>query len=66
MKVNSLRFRLAAGAILWISAALAVTGVVLGGLFSDYVERGFEHQLTLQLDRLSAVSEVGSGGALRL
>ncbi|MFP6731897.1 MAG: ATP-binding protein [Alphaproteobacteria bacterium] len=66
MKINSLSFRLAAGAALWITAALVVTGFVLSGLFRDYVERGFEQQLAMQLDRLSSVSEIGPGGALEL
>lgn len=66
MKINSLSFRLAAGAALWITAALVVAGLVLSGLFRDYVERGFERQLALQLDRLSSVSEVGPGGAIEL
>ena len=66
MKINSLGFRLAAGAALWITAALVVAGLVLSWLFRDYVERGFERQLARQLDRLSAVSEVGPGGAVQL
>ena len=66
MTLNSLGFRLAAGAALWITAALVVAGVVLSGLFRDYVERDFEHQLVLQLDRLSAVSEIGPGGAVEI
>ncbi len=65
-KINSLSFRLAAGAALWITAALVVTGLVLTGFFRDYVERSFEQQLALHLDRLSAVSEVGPGGAIEL
>lgn len=66
MNPNSLGFRLAAGAALWITVALVAAGVVLTGLFRDYVERGFERQLALQLDRLSAVSEVAPTGVLRL
>lgn len=65
-KINSLSFRLAAGAALWITAALVVTGLVLSGLFRDYVERGFERQLAMQLDRLSSVSEIGPGGGIEL
>jgi hypothetical protein len=55
MRLNSLGFRLAAGATLWITVALVVAGLGLSGLFRDYVERDFEYQLVLQLDRLSAV-----------
>ena len=66
MTINSLGFRLAAGAALWITAALVVAGFVLSGLFRGYVEHDFENQLSYQLDRLSAVSEVSPGGALQL
>ena len=66
LRINSLSIRLAAGAALWITAALVVAGLVLSGLFRDYVERGFEQQLAMQLDRLSSVSEVGPGGAIEL
>jgi signal transduction histidine kinase len=66
MKLNSLGFRLAAGAALWITGALVVAGVVLAGLFRDHVEESFEAQLRWQLDRLAAVSEVRPGGSLKL
>ena len=66
MRVNSLSFRLVAGAVLWITVALAISGAVLAGLFRDHVERNFEQQIALQLDRLAAVSEVGPGGVVKL
>ncbi len=66
MTPNSLGFRLAAGAALWITGALVVAGMVLVGLFRDYVERGFETQLRWQLDRVAAVSEIRPGGSLKL
>ncbi len=66
MTLNSLSFRLIAGAALWITGALVAAGIVLSGLFRDHVERGFEGQLRAQLDRLAAVSEVGPGGALKI
>ncbi len=66
MTVNSLSFRLAASAALWITAALVAAGFVLSGLFRDHVERNFERQILLQLDRLAAVSEVGPDGAVKL
>lgn len=66
MTVNSLRFRLVAGAALWVSVALVAVGFVLAGLFRDHVENSFEHQLALQLDRLAAVSEVAPGGTVKL
>lgn len=66
LRFNSLSFRLIAGAGLWITVALAVAGLVLSGFFRDYVERSFEQQLELHLDRLSAISEVGPSGAVEL
>ena len=66
MSLNSLGFRLAAGAALWITGALVIAGIVLAGLFRDHAERGFEAQLRWQLDRLAAVSEVRPGGSLKL
>ena len=66
MTPNSISFRLAAGAALWITGALVVAGIVLAGLFRDHVERGFEAQLRWQLDRLAAVSEVDLAGSLKL
>ncbi|MFQ5783258.1 MAG: ATP-binding protein [Alphaproteobacteria bacterium] len=66
MTVNSLSFRLAAGAALWITVALVVAGFGLSGLFRDHVERGFDRQILLQLDRLAAVSEVAPGDAVKL
>ncbi len=66
MTGNSLGFRLAAGAVLWITAALVVAGFVLSGLFRDHVEQSFERELVVQLDRLAAVSQVGPKGMLEL
>ncbi|MEE8274153.1 MAG: sensor histidine kinase [Alphaproteobacteria bacterium] len=66
MTVNSLSFRLAAGALLWITVALVAAGFVLSGLFRDHVERSFERQILDQLDRLAAVSEIGPRGAVKL
>ena len=66
MTGNSLGFRLAAGAVLWITAALVVAGFVLSGLFRDHVEQSFERELVVQLDRLAAVSRVGPKGTLEL
>ena len=66
MTGNSLGFRLAAGAVLWITAALVVAGFVLSGLFRDHVEQSFERELAVQLDRLAAVSRVGPKGMLEL
>ena len=60
---GSLRFRLLAGAAVWIALALAMAGVVLSGLFHDHVARRFEAELTNHLDQLAALIEVGADGA---
>jgi signal transduction histidine kinase len=66
MKANSIAFRLAVGAVIWIGAALMVSGFVLATLFGDHVERGFDRRITVLLDSLIAVAEVGEDGALAL
>lgn len=66
MKTNSIAFRLAIGAVIWIGAALAISGFVLAALFGDHVERGFDQRITVLLDSLIAVAEVGEDGALAL
>ncbi|WP_114861076.1 sensor histidine kinase [Azospirillum brasilense] len=60
---GSLRFRLLAGAAVWIALALALAGLVLSGLFRDHVARRFEAELTNQLDQLAALVELGADGA---
>ena len=50
MKINSLAFRLVAGAGLWITAALAAGGFQLSSMFEDSVERSFEARLEVHLD----------------
>jgi len=66
MKINSLAFRLVAGAGLWIAAALAASGFQLSSMFEDSVERGFEARLEVYLDDLIAVSRAGEAGRLEL
>jgi signal transduction histidine kinase len=53
---RSLAFRLVAGAALWITAALAVGGIVISTLFSDSVERNFDARLSVHVDSLIAVT----------
>jgi signal transduction histidine kinase len=63
--VDSLRFRLLAGAIAWVALAVAVAGFVLVGLFREHVGRRFEAELAAHLDQLAAALEVTpAGGAV--
>ncbi|MBX6322687.1 MAG: sensor histidine kinase [Rhodospirillaceae bacterium] len=66
MRANSLALRLVAGAAVWVGAALAVCGVLLSNLFSDYVERSFDSRLDVLLQTLVAASEIGSEGRIEL
>lgn len=53
---RSLAFRLVAGAALWITAALAIGGIVISALFRDSVERNFDARLSVHVDALIAVT----------
>ena len=55
--VNSLRLRLLAGAVIWISLALVVAGTLLTALFRAHVERRLEAELTTQADQIAAALE---------
>jgi signal transduction histidine kinase len=66
MKINSLAFRLVAGAGLWIAAALAAGGFQLSSMFESSVERSFEARLEVYLDGLIAVSRTGAAGRIEL
>jgi signal transduction histidine kinase len=59
---RSLRFRLLAGALVWIACALAAAGVILTGLFEEHVQRRLEAELETHLDQLTATLETGSDG----
>lgn len=59
---GSLRFRLLAGALVWITCALAVAGVILADLFSTHVRRQVEAELATHLDQLTAALETGPDG----
>lgn len=66
MRPRSLAFRLVAAAALWITAALAVGGVIISTLFRDSVVRSFDARLTVHLDSLIAVSELDDSGEIVL
>lgn len=57
MKLDSLAFRLAAGAALWCIIALLVSGLVLASLFRETVERSFDHRLGALLESLIIATE---------
>lgn len=60
----SLRLRVAVGAVLWISAALAAGGFVLVELFREHVEAQAEAALVQNLEQLVAVLVVGPDEAV--
>ena len=66
MKINSLAFRLAAGAALWTVAGVLAGGLILSAVFRDYVERSFDAKLQVVADSLVASSSVLSDGRLRI
>ncbi|SMH37057.1 sensor histidine kinase [Azospirillum agricola] len=59
---DSLRFRLLAGAAVWIALALAAAGIVLSGLFQDHVERRFRAEMANHLEQLAAGLELDPAG----
>ena len=63
----SLRLRLIAMAALWCAVALLAAWAVLSALFADQVRRGFDENLTAQLDGVIAASEwdAAAGPSLR-
>ena len=64
--VNSLRLRLLAGAVIWITLALAAAGTLLAALFRAHVDRRLEAELTIQVEQISAALERGAAGQLIL
>ncbi len=58
MQLNSLAFRLVAGAALWSMAILIAGGVLLSSLFRDAVETAFDDRLLALLESLLAATEV--------
>ena len=59
---RSLRLRLLAGMMLWVSLSLLLTGLVLAQLFRDHVDTQFRAELLRELDRLTAGFELSADG----
>jgi len=59
---NSLRFRLLAGAAVWIALALAAAGLLLSSLFQDHVQRRFQAEMANHLEQLAAGLELDPAG----
>jgi len=66
MAIRSIALRLVLGAGIWIAAALLAGGIALSALFRDYVQESFDARLTVLLESLIAVVEVGTDGTLSL
>lgn len=66
MRINSIAFRLIAGAALWIGGALVLSGFMLAALFGDHVKANFDKRIGVLLESLIAVSEIGPDGNLIL
>jgi signal transduction histidine kinase len=62
----SLKARLLAGSLVWITVTLVATGFVLTSLFRAHVERRFDAELATHLDQLLATLQPGEKGALVL
>ena len=58
-RVGSLRFRLLAGSLVWILAALSLSGFFLADLFREHVAVRLHAELQVQLDQLTANVEFG-------
>ncbi|MDX9837470.1 MAG: HAMP domain-containing sensor histidine kinase, partial [Azoarcus sp.] len=65
-RAGSLRFRLLAGSLVWILAALTLSGFLLADLFREHVSTRLQAELRVQLDQLTANVEVGVDGQPRL
>lgn len=59
---DSLRFRLLAGAAVWIVLALLIAGWIIADLFQTHVRQRFEAELANHLEQLAAVLEIASDG----
>jgi signal transduction histidine kinase len=62
--LNSLAFRLVAGAALWSTIALVAGGLILSSIFRHSVERSFDARLEVLLGSLIATTDVDESGAL--
>lgn len=65
-RVGSLRFRLLAGSLVWILAALTLSGFFLADLFREHVAARLHAELRVQLDQLTANVEFGDELSPRL
>jgi signal transduction histidine kinase len=63
---DSLRFRLLAGAAVWITLALTIAGFVLSGLFQDRIHQRFQDEMLNHLEQLAASLELDDQGQLSL
>lgn len=59
---ESLRFRLLAGAAVWVALALMLAGWIIADLFQTHVRQRFEAELANHLEQLAAVLEIGADG----
>ncbi|WP_042444121.1 sensor histidine kinase [Azospirillum sp. B510] len=59
---ESLRFRLLAGAAVWVALALLLAGWIIADLFQTHVRQRFEAELATHLEQLAAVLEIGADG----
>ncbi|KAB2912906.1 MAG: HAMP domain-containing histidine kinase [Hyphomicrobiaceae bacterium] len=64
--MRSLRLRLLLGAVLGVSAALAIAGVVLVAIFGAHVHRRYVKELDDHLLQLAAVIQIDEAGAISL
>ena len=59
--IRSLRFRLAAGALVAIAVSLLATGFILGGAFTDYVVQRYRAEMSGVIDQVAAETSVRAG-----
>lgn len=59
--IASLRFRLAAGALLAIALVLLATGFILSSVFTDYVVKRYRSEMAAVMDQLAAETEFRDG-----
>jgi signal transduction histidine kinase len=66
MKIDSLAFRLVAGAAFWCVAALLAGGIALSAAFRSSVEESFDARLAVLLESVVAASEHDESGSVAL
>lgn len=59
---ESLRFRLLAGAAVWVALALMLAGWIIADLFQTHVRQRFDAELANHLEQLAAVLEIDADG----